>query len=93
MYPEDGLAEVCIVSSINRLEFIRVFPSVYQGTHIHHKAITFYQGSRIEIHASRPLDIHMDGETAGTTPIMLEVIPAALNIITPAKSPYSCTYN
>jgi diacylglycerol kinase (ATP) len=81
--PTDGQAELCIVSAINRAELLRVFPQVYKGTHVKHKAISFYQGRMIEIEAARPLEIHMDGETAGTTPALLEVLPAALNIIVP----------
>ncbi|MEX1030166.1 MAG: YegS/Rv2252/BmrU family lipid kinase [Paenibacillaceae bacterium] len=79
--PESGQAEICIVSSIHRIELLRVFPKVYKGTHIHHKAISFYQGRIIEIDAERPLDIHMDGEMAGTSPVTLEVLPAILSII------------
>jgi diacylglycerol kinase (ATP) len=81
--PVDGQAELCVVSAIHRMELLRVFPQVYKGTHIYHKAVTFYQGRRIEIEAEHPLDIHMDGEMAGTTPVTLEVLPAMLNIIVP----------
>lgn len=81
--PEDGQAELCVVSDIHRAELLRVFPQVYKGTHIHHKAVTFYQGRTIEIKTERPLDIHMDGEMAGTTPVTLEVLHAILNIIVP----------
>mgnify|MGYP000091370093 CR=1 FL=1 len=79
--PADGLAELCVVSAIHRAELLRVFPQVYKGTHIHHKGITFYQGRTIQIDAERPLDIHMDGEMAGTTPVTLEILPAILSII------------
>lgn len=81
--PVSGYAELCVVSAIPRMELLRVFPQVYKGTHIYHKAITFYQGRKIEIEAERPLDIHMDGEMAITTPVTIEVLPGMLSIIVP----------
>jgi diacylglycerol kinase (ATP) len=81
--PESGHAELCVVSNAHRAEFLRVFPSVYKGTHIDHPAIAFHQGTHIEMDAEQPLDIHMDGEMAGTSPAILEVLPAILSIIVP----------
>jgi diacylglycerol kinase (ATP) len=81
--PESGQAELCVVSNAHRAEFLRVFPRVYKGTHIDHPAIAFHQGTIIEIDAKQPLDIHMDGEMAGTSPAILEVLPAILSIIVP----------
>ncbi len=81
--PVSGQAELCIVSAIHRVELLRVFPQVYKGTHIHHKGVTFYRGRSIQIDAKEALDIHMDGEMAGTTPVTIEVLPAILSIIIP----------
>lgn len=81
--PADGSAEICVVSGIGRAELLAVFPRVYKGTHTTHPAVRFLRGSRIGLCSEHALDIHMDGETAGKTPIELEVVPAALSIIAP----------
>jgi diacylglycerol kinase (ATP) len=81
--PMSGQVELCVVSNIHRIELLRVFPKVYKGTHIEHRAVTFHQGRMIDIDAEHPLDIHMDGEMAGISPVILEVLPAKLNIIVP----------
>jgi len=81
--PGDGTASICVVSGIGKLELLAVFPRVYKGTHISHPAVHFLQGRRITLHSVEPLDIHMDGEAAGTTPVHLEVMPAAISVIVP----------
>lgn len=81
-HPADGMMEVCVVSGIRPLELLRVFPRVYQGTHTTHPAVHFLRGKRIAIQAELPLDLHMDGEAAGQSPAMFEVLPAAIAVIT-----------
>lgn len=82
----DGQADLCIVSGVGRAELLAVFPRVYKGTHTSHPATKFTRGKSIEIHSVRTLDIHMDGEYAGTTPAVLEVVPSALNVMVPVRN-------
>lgn len=79
--PADGSAEICVVSGIGRLTLLAVFPKVYKGSHTSHPAVHFFRGRHISIEAVHPLDVHMDGEAASSTPLSLEVIPAALTVI------------
>jgi len=81
--PTNGMIEMCVVSGIGRFELLTVFPRVYKGTHTSHRAVKLLQASQIRVHSEHALDIHMDGETAGTTPVELEVIPAAVKIVVP----------
>jgi YegS/Rv2252/BmrU family lipid kinase len=79
--PDDGEAEICIVGNLAKTELLAVFPRVYKGTHTTHPAVRFLKGKRIRIESNLPLDAHMEGESAGTTPMELEVVPAALPVI------------
>gem|GEM_PF-277991 len=79
--PDDGYADICIVSGISRLGLLLAFPRVYRGTHRNMKAAHFYRCREVKIAASKPLTIHADGEYAGETPITIEVAAGILNII------------
>lgn len=81
--PDDGLAEICIVSNLRKTALAAVFPRVYKGTHVTHPAVRFLKGKTIRIEAEAPLDAHMEGEPAGTTPLELEMAAAAMPVIVP----------
>jgi YegS/Rv2252/BmrU family lipid kinase len=82
--PDDGYADVCIVSGISRLGLLLAFPRVYKGTHTRLKAVSFLRGRRIRIESDKPLMIQADGEYAGQTPAVMELAPGRLNVIRPA---------
>lgn len=84
--PTDGVADICVVSGISKLKFLSVFPRVYKGTHTSLEAAHFLRGKHIQIATAKPLDIHMDGESAGFSPVVLEVLPAAIQVIVPIKA-------
>lgn len=83
--PTNGTASLCVVHGIGRLELLAVFPRVYTGSHKTHRAVQFLRGRQISIQSSLPLYIHRDGEASGMTPVTLEVLPAALSVIVPAR--------
>ena len=37
---DDGLLDVTVLGPISKPEFLRVFPTVYKGTHVQHPAVT-----------------------------------------------------
>ncbi len=81
--PTDGIANVCVVSNIGKLKLLLLFPRVYKGTHTNMKETHFHSGRQMMITADQPLDVHMDGEAAGSTPISLTVQSAAVRVIVP----------
>lgn len=82
----DGWLDVCAVRAMSRLKLLRCFPEVFRGTHLRHAEVQCFRAARVRITASRPLDIFADGEfvavTAAATPAVVEVVPAALRIVT-----------
>lgn len=85
--PSDGLADICVVSGIGKWDLLATFPRVYKGTHTTHPAVRFLRGKSIRIETSAPMDVHMEGETVGTTPVELEVETACIPVIVPAGQP------
>jgi diacylglycerol kinase (ATP) len=70
---DDGIADICVVSSVNRWSLLRAFPLIYSGRHVHHPAVRFFRGQTITIQSERPLVVHADGEVVAVTPITVEV--------------------
>jgi diacylglycerol kinase (ATP) len=71
----DGLFDVMVLSPISKLEFIRVFPTVYSGTHINHPEVNIYRTKKVRI--SSDAVAYADGERIGALPISAECVPGA----------------
>jgi diacylglycerol kinase (ATP) len=73
--PDDGMAEVCVVSNVSKWSLIRAFPMIFNGSHVRHPGVRFFRGKQIVIEADRELKVHVDGEVSASTPITVEVEP------------------
>lgn len=81
--PQDGLAEVVIVGNLHRLQFIRLFPLVYRGNHVHHAAVRVLRGANISVECEQPLFVHADGDIVGKTPLTVSMHRHAICIKVP----------
>ena len=78
---DDGLLDVFIVHRISRIEFLRVFPRVFRGTHTTHPAVEFVRARSVEIDADDSIVAYADGERVGPLPIRVHVVPGALKVL------------
>lgn len=58
----DNWLDSCLVKPIGRLTILGLMPKVMQGTHTSSPHASFRRSRRVELHASQPLPIHIDGE-------------------------------
>lgn len=73
---DDDLLDVMVLSPISKLEFLRVFPKVYRGTHIKHPAVRIIRGKRVRINSAAIA--YADGERMGVLPVEAESVRSAL---------------
>ncbi|MEJ3404171.1 YegS/Rv2252/BmrU family lipid kinase [Rathayibacter sp. YIM 133350] len=78
---DDGLLDVFIVSKIGRLEFLRVFPRVFRGTHVGHPAVEIIRARSVQIDSDADIVAYADGERVGALPVAIEVVPGALAVL------------
>jgi diacylglycerol kinase (ATP) len=79
--PTDGLLDVTVIGQIGRLELLRVFPRVFKGTHLGHRAVSTYRGTSITIEQrSGSLSIWGDGEPVGPGPMSLTARPTSVRL-------------
>jgi diacylglycerol kinase (ATP) len=71
----DGLFDVVILEPVSKLEFIRVFPTVYSGAHISHPKVKTIRAQKVTITAEAIA--YADGERIGPAPISAECVKDA----------------
>jgi diacylglycerol kinase (ATP) len=76
---DDGLLDVTVLGPISKAEFLRVFPSVYKGTHVHHRAVTVRR-ARTVVLSSPGVTAYADGERVAALPVRCDAVPAALQV-------------
>jgi diacylglycerol kinase (ATP) len=87
---DDGILDVTVVGPLSRPAFLRAFPSVYQGTHVEHPAVTTHRARRVHLESrdpTVPIESYADGERIGPLPTTITVLPAALSIVVPGRAP------
>jgi diacylglycerol kinase (ATP) len=72
----DGLFDVMVLHPVSTIEFIKVFPRVFAGSHISHPAVEIVRSRNVTIEAKAVA--YADGERIGQLPITAECIPGAL---------------
>ena len=73
---QDGLLDIMILHPVSKLEFIKVFPTVYKGTHIEHPQVEVIRAKAIRIESSAVA--YADGERIGQLPVQVESLPKTL---------------
>jgi diacylglycerol kinase (ATP) len=72
----DGLFDVMVLHPVSTIEFIKVFPRVFAGTHVSHPAVEIVRSRSVRIESKAVA--YADGERIGQLPISAECIPGAL---------------
>ena len=76
---DDGLLDVTVLGPISKPEFLRVFPTVYKGTHVHHPAVTVRRARQVVL-TSPGVTAYADGERVSVLPVNVEAVPDALRV-------------
>ncbi len=80
-FPDDGELDVLILDSLNRRELLRIFPKIFDGSHVREKKVRTARAKVIEIEPETPSPLLLDGEVDWTTPVKIEVMPGAWQIL------------
>jgi len=71
----DGLFDVMVLRPVSKFEFLRVFPKVFTGQHIHHPQVDIYRASKVSLTAEAVA--YADGERVGGLPVRAECMAGA----------------
>jgi len=71
----DGLFDIMILEPVSKVEFLKVFPKVYSGSHITHPKVKTFRSKRVSLVADAIA--YADGERIGPAPISAECVSDA----------------
>jgi diacylglycerol kinase (ATP) len=80
----DGLLDITMVHSASRTKLIRLFPTVFKGTHVDLDAVTTDRAATITVE-SPGINAYADGEYACPLPAEISAVPGALRILVPKR--------
>lgn len=78
---DDGKLDVCVVGNMRKARVLRLFPSVYSGSHLSIPEVKYFQTERLRLETEQPMDVYADGEYVCRTPVEVGVQRAALRVI------------
>ena len=67
---DDGLFDILVLHEMSTIEFLRVFPTVFDGTHVGHPAVQMLRGRQVRLEASGIVS-YADGERFLPLPTLL----------------------
>jgi len=80
---DDGELDLLLVRPLGRLRFLTLFPRVFSGRHAGLPQVRLERVRRVRIDSPDPLPVFADGESLGTLPVDLEVVPGAVSLLAP----------
>ena len=79
---DDGELDITWLHEVSKAVFLRVFPSVYKGTHVANPAVQMFRGRSVTVAAAGQV-AYADGERLGPLPVQVQVAPGALRVLAP----------
>ena len=80
----DGLLDITMVRTGSRLQLIRLFPTVFRGTHVDLDQVTTARARTVSVE-SAGINAYADGDFAGPLPADISAVPGALRILVPGR--------
>lgn len=81
----DGLLDVTMITSASRTRLIRLFPTVFKGTHVDLDEVTTKRAKMIHVECPG-INAYADGDYAAPLPVTVSAVPAALRLLAPKQS-------
>lgn len=72
----DGFFDVMVLHPVSKIEFLKVFPKVFAGTHVTHPAVEILRSKTVKIESKAVA--YADGERIGQLPVTAECINGAV---------------
>jgi len=82
---DDGLLDICRIDNIPKAEAFMRLPFVVIGKHTKMKPVHMARAKRLTVVSETPFEGQIDGEVMLESAYDIQVFPAVLNVIVPAK--------
>jgi len=82
---DDGLADVVVAQGLTAWQMIKLFPRIYEGTHVRHPAVEVVRAREVVLEPwvshPDPPDAHGDGERIGALPLTVRVEAGGVQLL------------
>ncbi|MEE2056049.1 diacylglycerol kinase [Rhodococcus artemisiae] len=79
---DDGLLDVVVATSANRSRLLRLFPTVYRGTHVDLPEVMVRRARRVRLECPG-ITVYADGEPLRSLPVDVEAVRGAGAVLVP----------
>lgn len=80
----DGLLDVTMITSASRTRLIRLFPTVFKGTHVDLDEVTTKRARSVHVECPG-INAYADGDFALPLPVTVSAVPGALRLLVPKQ--------
>ena len=80
---DDGMLDVVFVGDLSVFQVLKLIPRVLYSGEIRSPLISRVRAGSLRLTADPPCEFHGDGEILGMTPVEIEVVPAAVQVLAP----------
>ncbi len=77
----DGLLDVIVLGDLRRSEIVPYFLAVRRQTHLSLPKVRSFRVDRVSLQSRRRMLVHVDDKVPTTTPVTIEAVPGALNVV------------
>jgi len=78
---DDGLIDLLILRKAGRLKLLSLFTKIFKGGHVGDPAVAYHQAKEFSIVPLEDHVLNIDGETVGSTPIQVKMLPKAVEVL------------
>ncbi|GAG28843.1 unnamed protein product, partial [marine sediment metagenome] len=79
---DDGLFHVTVIGDLTLAEVFLNLPKLYNGKILRIKKVSTLSGKRVEAYSDQRVLLDVDGEQPGLLPVIIDIVPGALLLIT-----------
>lgn len=77
---DDGLIDLVVVRDASRMKLLKLFPKIFDGSHVSDPIVEYHQVRRYSIIPSEDDIVNVDGELKGSTPFEVEMVRGAFQV-------------
>ena len=84
---DDGEMDIGILKRMKRGAILKAFGMLKsEGRHVFHPKVDYHRFTTLQIDTDTPTAINIDGENLGSTPLKMDVLKHAVDIVVPAQN-------
>lgn len=84
---DDGEMDIGILKRMKRGAILKAFGMLKsEGRHVFHPQVDYHRFTSLRIETETPTAINIDGENIGSTPLKMDVLKHAVDIVVPAQN-------